>query len=192
MELIQVPTIPKYRDPLHILLQFIAEEAPNCDMVLVHDNDLAELHGVYDGTPIELLQPDAMLRHLRSAQLKIHEVPFGPDLSSANNGGSADTETVRIATLSNFLGELSSPSTSSSTQSRYDVKTLSPRIGRLERFVKFLFRSLNATDAIVVNTPPTRRGRISYPLTNVPRRWSPRQSGGTQGGDNPPEFTPST
>ncbi len=66
-------------------------------MVLVHDNDLAKLHGIYDGTvsrslyctpiiltifsclqPIESLRPDAMLSRLRSAQLKIHEIPFGP------------------------------------------------------------------------------------------------------------------
>ena len=69
-------------------------------MVLVHDNDLAEVHGAYDGTvsrslycrpvtltsfsssqPIEHLQPDAMLSRLksklRSAELKIHEISFG-------------------------------------------------------------------------------------------------------------------
>lgn len=106
MELISVPAVPKYRDPLHILLQFIAEEAPNCDMAPAHDNDWADIDGVYDSTPIEHLQPDVMLSHLRSAELKIHEVSFGPDLSSVDNGGSADTDTVRIATLSDLFAEL--------------------------------------------------------------------------------------
>ncbi|KAI9452571.1 hypothetical protein BJY52DRAFT_907300 [Lactarius psammicola] len=129
--LIPVPAVLEYRDPIHILLGLIVEEAPNCDMVLVHDNDLAEgLHGIYDSTPIESLHPDAMLSHLRSAQLKIHEVPFGPDLSSVDNGGSGDTDTVRIATLSNLFGELSPSSTSSSSRSRYHVKTPLPRIER--------------------------------------------------------------
>ena len=77
--------------------------------------------------PIELPQPDAMLSHLRSAQLKIHEVPFGlgkrppvllqllyfsrrsadpKDLSSSGNGERTNTESVRVATLSNLLEEL--------------------------------------------------------------------------------------
>ena len=65
-------------------------------MVLVHDDDLAGLHQIYDGTvsrslsftiiistlfsslqPMESIEPDAvMLTHLRSAPLKIHESLF--------------------------------------------------------------------------------------------------------------------
>ena len=71
---------------------------------------------------MEPLQPNAMLSQLRSAQLKIHEVSFGmgeylyycnfsishapKDLSPADNDESANTETVRIATLSNLFEEL--------------------------------------------------------------------------------------
>jgi len=61
--------LSKYRDPLHILLEHIAEvssgspnygyrfpirpliwtqRSPDCDMVLVHDNDLARIGGVLD------------------------------------------------------------------------------------------------------------------------------------------------
>ena len=64
-------------------------------MVLVHDNDLAQLDGIYDDTvsrtlhcpPIKLkfclqsvesLQPDIFLGHLRSMQLKVHKVTLGP------------------------------------------------------------------------------------------------------------------
>ncbi|KAH9174151.1 hypothetical protein EDB89DRAFT_1884328, partial [Lactarius sanguifluus] len=44
VELVQIPSVPEYRDPLHILLEYIAKEAPpNCEMVLVHDDDLARL-----------------------------------------------------------------------------------------------------------------------------------------------------
>ncbi|KAH9040352.1 hypothetical protein EDB85DRAFT_130624 [Lactarius pseudohatsudake] len=51
MELIPIPSVPEYRDPLHILLEYIANEAPpNCEMVLVHDDDLTrlDLDGIYD------------------------------------------------------------------------------------------------------------------------------------------------
>ena len=66
-----------------------------------------------------------MLSRLRSAELKIHEVSFGPgehtlssqlpfflmrsapkDLSSVEDGGGADTDIVRIATLSDICAEL--------------------------------------------------------------------------------------
>ncbi|KAH8983396.1 ankyrin repeat-containing domain protein [Lactarius hatsudake] len=90
-------------------------------MVLVHDNDLAAaLHGIYDGTPIESLQPDAMLSHLRSAELKIHEIPLGQD-----------AKTARVATLSNIFEE-SSPSSSTppSSRSRYHVNSPSPVVMR--------------------------------------------------------------
>ncbi|KAI0288769.1 hypothetical protein BC826DRAFT_1107508 [Russula brevipes] len=30
----------KYQDPLHVLSEYIAEQAPDCDMALVHDDDL--------------------------------------------------------------------------------------------------------------------------------------------------------
>ncbi|KAI0288772.1 hypothetical protein BC826DRAFT_1036136 [Russula brevipes] len=40
LELIGVPADADYRDPLHVLLEYIAEQAPDCDMALVHDDDL--------------------------------------------------------------------------------------------------------------------------------------------------------
>jgi hypothetical protein len=85
MELISIPTVPKvrallafssrhlklskYRDPLHVILEYIAEvravhktyflsarlvliwtqERPNCDTVIVHDDDLALLDLLGDG-----------------------------------------------------------------------------------------------------------------------------------------------
>jgi len=50
-------------------------------------------------TPLESLQPDALLSNLRLgiAKPKIHNIPFGPDDAG---------ETVSIATLSTILDEL--------------------------------------------------------------------------------------
>ncbi|KAI9439697.1 hypothetical protein H4582DRAFT_1876692 [Lactarius indigo] len=153
-ELVSVPAVPEYQDPLHILLKFIAEEAPNCDMVLVHDDDLAELHGIYDDTPIESLQPDVMLSHLRSAELKIHEIPFGSDLLSADNGGSADTETVLVATLSNLFEELSPSSASPSSQSLLHVQAPLLRIERSLPHVGPVNRVLNEQASVSVTPSP--------------------------------------
>ncbi len=65
------------------------QEAPsNCDMILVHDDDLARLGGIH-GTvgqsslsyrvlmfsysqPIDADQPDVMLNHIRSLKPRIH------------------------------------------------------------------------------------------------------------------------
>ncbi|KAH8982540.1 hypothetical protein EDB86DRAFT_328722 [Lactarius hatsudake] len=52
MELVPISTVPEYRDPLHILLEYVAESAPDCDMVLVHDDDLARLDGFGDDTTL--------------------------------------------------------------------------------------------------------------------------------------------
>jgi len=37
---IPADTPSHYQDPLHTLLEYIAEQAPGCDMALVHDHDL--------------------------------------------------------------------------------------------------------------------------------------------------------
>ncbi|KAF8258109.1 hypothetical protein EI94DRAFT_1192483 [Lactarius quietus] len=47
-ELISTLTVPEYWDPLHILLKYIAEEAPDCDMALVHDDDMTRIDGLGD------------------------------------------------------------------------------------------------------------------------------------------------
>ncbi|KAF8257344.1 hypothetical protein EI94DRAFT_1759074 [Lactarius quietus] len=105
--LISIPTVPEYRDPLHVILEYIAEERPNCDMVIVHDDDLALLDVLGDGASIETFQPDVVLSFLRGSKLiVIHEVELGPDLSSGNNSANPDTEIVRVASFSaNFEGQ---------------------------------------------------------------------------------------
>jgi hypothetical protein len=126
-------------------------------MVLVHDNDLAELHGIYDGTvsrslyctpiilltyfpssqPIELLQPDAMLSHLRSAQLKIHEVPVGlgkrpPSTITTSLFLTAERATRKICRLLTMAGVL--------IQKLFWIATLSNLFEELREF--YVLRSL--------------------------------------------------
>ncbi|KAH8991261.1 hypothetical protein EDB92DRAFT_687617 [Lactarius akahatsu] len=40
LEVVSIPSFTEYRDPMHVLLEHIAERAPDCDLVLVHDDDL--------------------------------------------------------------------------------------------------------------------------------------------------------
>ena len=68
------PDVSKYRDPLHLLLEYIAEvstiglvsvfpahninvnmqQASDCDMVLAHDDDLMTINGIGHGTVSEI------------------------------------------------------------------------------------------------------------------------------------------
>ncbi|KAN0138029.1 Caspase domain containing protein, partial [Lactarius tabidus] len=136
-ELIPIPALAefsKYRDPLHILLEYITEEAPSsCDIVLVHDEDL-ELLSHSHNTPLDAPQSDVVLTHIRSLKptSTTIELKYSPwrcpkDLSSAFdlNSTSADTESAWVATLSNIF-EPSPASTSSAPQS-FHVKTPLPR-----------------------------------------------------------------
>ncbi|KAF8262518.1 hypothetical protein EI94DRAFT_1688024 [Lactarius quietus] len=108
VELISIPAVPKYRDPLHVILEYIAEERRDCDMVIVHDDELAVLDLLGDGASLEALQPDVVLSYLRSSKPVIHEVMLGLDLLSANNFANADTEIFRVASLSpTFEGDFS-------------------------------------------------------------------------------------
>ncbi|KAF8262515.1 hypothetical protein EI94DRAFT_1704701 [Lactarius quietus] len=51
----EIPAVPKYRDPLHVILDYIAEERRDCDMVIVHDDELAVLDALGDGASLEAL-----------------------------------------------------------------------------------------------------------------------------------------
>ncbi|KAH9052633.1 hypothetical protein EDB87DRAFT_401241, partial [Lactarius vividus] len=82
-ELISIPAVPK--------------ERPDCDVVIVHDDDLAMLDILGDGTLLETLQPDVLLSYLRSSKPMIHEAVLGPGLSSST---STNSEIARIASLS--------------------------------------------------------------------------------------------
>ncbi|KAH9959639.1 caspase domain-containing protein [Russula dissimulans] len=88
----------KYQDPLHILLDHIAERSSDCDMVLVHDNDLQKITGIGDNTSLETLQPDVMVDLLRRSDLEIHNVSC--DLSHTSSSPNPGSNVVRVAMLS--------------------------------------------------------------------------------------------
>ncbi|KAH9072147.1 hypothetical protein EDB83DRAFT_2571938, partial [Lactarius deliciosus] len=71
MELVPIPSVTECRDPLHILLEHIAVRAPDCDMALVHDDNLVQILGVGDRTALETLQPDVMMDYLQRSKLEI-------------------------------------------------------------------------------------------------------------------------
>ncbi|KAI9434995.1 hypothetical protein H4582DRAFT_731673 [Lactarius indigo] len=104
MELKPIPSIPEYRDPLHMLLEYISEEAPpDCDVLLVHDDDLAQLGGIYDNTPLDGLRSDVVLSHIRSLKPTVYNTRIA--LPSACNSASVDTELACVATLSDIFGK---------------------------------------------------------------------------------------
>jgi hypothetical protein len=80
----------KYRDPLHVLIEYITEVRPEdlgytlvililatqrankCDMVLVHDDDLIRVRGN--------LQSNALIDYLQRSEPEIQHVPYGQSL----------------------------------------------------------------------------------------------------------------
>ncbi|KAH9179803.1 hypothetical protein EDB89DRAFT_517062 [Lactarius sanguifluus] len=53
MEVVPIAGVTEYRDPLLVLLDCVAQRAPQCDMALVHDDDLEQILGVSDRTVSE-------------------------------------------------------------------------------------------------------------------------------------------
>ncbi|KAH9992705.1 hypothetical protein BJV74DRAFT_392928 [Russula compacta] len=107
-QLVSIPPASRYRDPLHLLLNYVAERAFDCDIALVHDDDLARIVGIWDGTSLEGLQPDVMMGRLRKSNLDIHQALC--DLSSTKQSSipaTESTEFVRVATLSVLFHNLS-------------------------------------------------------------------------------------
>ncbi|KAF8272439.1 hypothetical protein EI94DRAFT_294059 [Lactarius quietus] len=124
--LISIPTVPKYRDPLHVMLEYITEERPNCDMAIVHDDDLVLLDVLGDGSSLEELQTEVVLSCLRSSNLAIHEVELGTNLSSGNNSANADREVVRVASFSATFDGQSSRKSDSESGRMITTHTLQP------------------------------------------------------------------
>ncbi|KAF8264577.1 hypothetical protein EI94DRAFT_1831716 [Lactarius quietus] len=95
----------KYRDPLYVLLEHIAERAPQSDLVLVHDDDLAQIREAHDldMTPLETCQPVAVMNHLRRLKLEVGVSDFGP---ANKKGTKPDKDHMAVAMLSNQLNSL--------------------------------------------------------------------------------------
>ncbi|KAH9989451.1 hypothetical protein BJV77DRAFT_684089 [Russula vinacea] len=100
-EVISVPAMTEYHDPLHLLIEYIAERASDCDMVLAHDDDLKMIDGLGHDTSLETLEPDVMIELLQRSNIKIDKVSW--DLSQSDDGPSTDTSVVKVAMLSMTL-----------------------------------------------------------------------------------------
>jgi len=83
---VPIPRVTEYRDPLHLLLEYIAKRAPpHCDMVLVHDDDLTRLSGIVDGSSLEALNPDTVMRMLQRSEPQIKVISDANILSGSPN-----------------------------------------------------------------------------------------------------------
>jgi len=100
LELMSIPAETNYQDPLHVLLGYIAEQAPDCDVALVHDDDLEFLISF----PLETLGPDAFLEHFRNYAPAIRQVQCDLLLGDEDGSG-AEAETAMVATLSGVVFE---------------------------------------------------------------------------------------
>ncbi|KAH9994873.1 ankyrin repeat-containing domain protein [Russula vinacea] len=97
-EVISIPAVTKYRDPLHLLQEYIAEEASDCDMVITHDDDLVTIDGLGHDASLETLEPDVVMDLLRRSNIEIHKASC--DLSPTDGGPNTDTPVVKVAMLS--------------------------------------------------------------------------------------------
>ncbi|KAF8263058.1 hypothetical protein EI94DRAFT_1704292 [Lactarius quietus] len=93
-KVVSIPSVTDYRDPLHVLLEYIAERAPHCDLVVVHDDDLERIMRVGDPslTSLETLQPAEMMDYLRRLKLEIEVMSVNTLFKTrfgAPNGGNA-------------------------------------------------------------------------------------------------------
>ncbi|KAF8260316.1 hypothetical protein EI94DRAFT_914818 [Lactarius quietus] len=121
-----ITTLPMHRDPLHFLLEYITEAAPpSCDIVLVHDDDLARLDGNCEGITLDDLQSGVMLNHIRSLRPTVHNARI--DLSSARNGTSANADSACVATLSSVFEERSSTLERRYPENVFGTSTFPPR-----------------------------------------------------------------
>ncbi|KAI9511932.1 hypothetical protein F5148DRAFT_1280314 [Russula earlei] len=78
--LISTATFLEHLDPLHLLIEYIAGRAPECDMVLVHDDDLASISEICGTESLETFQPDVVKSYLERLDSAIHLVPYGEHL----------------------------------------------------------------------------------------------------------------
>jgi len=111
--------VPKYRDPLHQLLDYISERTPDCDMVVVHDDDLARVDGISDNISLKNFQHGMVMELLRKSNKEIHLVSC--DLSPVSSSLNTDTDTavVNVAMLSTELQNArSEPDSDSQSQDR--------------------------------------------------------------------------
>ncbi|KAI0289866.1 ankyrin repeat-containing domain protein, partial [Russula brevipes] len=83
MQLLNISADSNYQDPLHRLLEYIAMKAPDCDMIIVHDDDLMRIDNA----------PSTVMGHPRRTMPEVWQVQCG--------GSEAERPKLKVATLSN-------------------------------------------------------------------------------------------
>ncbi|KAI0280081.1 hypothetical protein BGY98DRAFT_369930 [Russula aff. rugulosa BPL654] len=83
-------------DPLYTLLEYIAEQNPSCDMVLVLDDDLKCIENAI--LPLETLQPDTLMECLRDFAPKTGQFQCESFFGNENES-EAEVAIATVATL---------------------------------------------------------------------------------------------
>ncbi|KAI0289863.1 hypothetical protein BC826DRAFT_970762 [Russula brevipes] len=89
MQLLNISADTDYQDPLHKLLEYIAMKASDCDMILVHDDDLMRID---NAAPSETLQPNTVMGRPQRAMPEVWQVQCG--------GSEAKTPMLKVGTFS--------------------------------------------------------------------------------------------
>ncbi|KAH9066169.1 hypothetical protein EDB87DRAFT_1589299, partial [Lactarius vividus] len=98
---VPIPSVTKYQDPMHVLLEYIAKQVPDCDMALVHDDDLERVLRAGDRTSLETLNPNVMMGYLErwKPEIGVMSDPFLANDQSPRT----DTGHTNVAMLSEHL-----------------------------------------------------------------------------------------
>ncbi|KAH9960254.1 hypothetical protein BGW80DRAFT_78204 [Lactifluus volemus] len=96
-QLVSIPLDTNCQDPLHTILDYLAEKAPECDMALVHDDDLI----CVDGVPLENCEPYPLRGHLWNFPPEIWQVErtSHDSFSDCGSGLAGEGPIVKVATL---------------------------------------------------------------------------------------------
>jgi len=116
VELVSIPSVAQYRDPLHQIIDYVSERTPDCDMVLVHDDDLAKVDGIGDGILWENLQHGVVSDLLQNSDKQVHMASCDLSPVSSSPNTNTDPAVIKVAMLSTELQNRSSASVTASQQ----------------------------------------------------------------------------
>ncbi|KAH9038288.1 hypothetical protein EDB84DRAFT_1437254 [Lactarius hengduanensis] len=105
-EVVSIPSVTEYQDPLDVLLEYIAKRAPHCEMALVHDDDLERILGVGDRASLEIFKPDVVMDYLERSKPEIESTSHPSPANDTIPIPRTDTGHVTVAMLSAQLKSL--------------------------------------------------------------------------------------
>lgn len=104
VELVSLPNTAVSRDPLHVLSEYIINKSPDCDMTLVHDDDLARIDKTWDNE-LGAFHPDAMMHYLQMSEPEIVQLVVDGQLSTNENCAEVGTKAYTVAMSSKEFQE---------------------------------------------------------------------------------------